>query len=72
MATATLPRQPLNASQIHFIQSLQFVKSEEKLKELKKIVSDFYFQQFEKEADKWWGVNNMTNEKLEEMLNDSK
>jgi hypothetical protein len=72
MATATLPHQPLNASQIHFIQSLQFVKSEEKLKELKKIVSDFYFQQFEKEADKWWDANNMTNEKLEEMLNEFK
>lgn len=66
---ATLSHQPLNATQIHFLQSLQFVKSEEKLRELKQLVSDFYFRQLGKETDKWWEENNMTDEKLEEMLN---
>jgi len=65
---ATLSNQQLNPAQIHFIQSLHFVKSEENMNELKRIVSDYYFQQLEKEADKWWDENDMTKEKFEAMI----
>jgi hypothetical protein len=68
---ATASPQPLNDMQIHFLQSLQFVKTEKMMQDLKQLVSDFYFQQLEEEADKWWEENNMTNEKLEAMLNAS-
>ena len=64
----TAVQQPLSATQIHFLQSLRFIKSEEKLRELKQIVSDFYFRQMEREADKWWDKNNMNNEKMDELL----
>jgi hypothetical protein len=67
---ATSVRQPLNATQIHFLQSLQFVKSEDSLRELKQIVSDYYFEQLEKESEQWWEENNMTPEKFNEMFRD--
>lgn len=65
---ATLSNRQLNPAQIHFIQSLRFVKSEKNMNELKRIVSDYYFQQLEKEADKWWDENDMTKEKFEAMI----
>lgn len=65
---ATSSHQPLNPAQIHFLQTLQFVKTDEMMQELQQIVSDFYFKKMEEEADNWWKDNNMTNEKMEEMF----
>ena len=59
---------PLNDMQIHFLQSLRFIKTDEMFLELKQIVSDYYFKKMEKETDKWWDENDMTNEKLEDMF----
>ena len=64
----TIANQPLNAMQIHFLQSLRFVKTDEMFQELKQIISDYYFKKMEEETDKWWNDNNMTNEKLDEMF----
>jgi len=63
--------QPLNAMQIHFLQSLRFVKTDEMFQELKQIISDYYFKKMEEETDKWWEENNMTNEKLDAMFANS-
>jgi hypothetical protein len=60
--------QPLNAMQIHFLQSLRFVNTDEMFQELKQIISDYYFKKMETETDKWWMENNMTAEKFEEMF----
>ena len=65
---ATLSHQPLNSAQIHFLQALQFVKTDRMMQELQQVVSNFYFKKIEEEADKWWEENDMTNEKLEEMF----
>ena len=65
---ATVANVPLNDMQIHFLQSLRFVKTDEMFRELKQIISDYYFKKMEEETDKWWNENNMTNEKLEEMF----
>jgi hypothetical protein len=65
---ATVTHAPLNDMQIHFLQSLRFVKSDEMFQELKQIISDYYFKKAEEETDKWWDEHNMTNEKLEEMF----
>ena len=65
---ATITNAPLNDMQIHFLQSLRFVKTDEMFRELKQIVSDYYFKKMEEETDKWWDENNMTNEKLEDMF----
>ena len=65
---AIMTHPPLNDMQIHFLQSLRFVKSDEMFLELKQVISDYYFKKMEEETDKWWDENNMTNEKLEEMF----
>jgi len=67
METAVV-NQPLNAMQIHFLQSLRFVKTNEMFQELKQVISDYYFKKMEEETDKWWDENEMTQEKLKEMF----
>ena len=59
---------PLNAMQIHLLQSLRFVNTDEMVQELKQIISDYYFKKMREETDKWWDENDMTNEKLDEMF----
>ena len=65
---AAVSNAPLNAMQIHFLQSLRFVKTDEMFQELKQIISNYYFQKMEEESDKWWDENDMTTEKLEELF----
>ena len=65
---ATAIKEPLNAMQIHFIQSLRFAKTDTMFQELKQVISDYYFKKMEESSDQWWEENNMTNEKLEEMF----
>jgi hypothetical protein len=67
MATATISHEPLNATQIHFLQSLHFVKSDEMMQELQQLVSNYYFKKMEEDADKWWQENDMTQEKFDAM-----
>ena len=64
----TVANTPLNAMQIHFLQSLQFVKTDEMYQELRQIISDYYFQKMEEDTDQWWEKNSMTQEKLDEMF----
>ena len=64
----TLSHEPLNPAQIHFLQTLQFVKTEQMMNELQQVVSDFYFKKMGEEANKWWDENNMTEEKMNEMF----
>ena len=67
---AAVLNSPLNATQIHFLQTLQFVKTTQMMHELQQVVSDFYFKKMNEEANKWWDENNMTTEKFEEMCKD--
>jgi len=67
----TVANPPLNAMQIHFLQSLRFVKTDEMFQDLKQVISDYYFKKMEDETDKWWDENEMTNEKLDEMFANS-
>jgi hypothetical protein len=66
---ATLIHTPLNAIQLHLLQTFAHIKSEESLEELKSILFDFYRRKLDEETDKWWKENNMTTEKFEEMCN---
>ena len=68
---ATFSHQPLNPAQIHFLQTLKFVKTEKMMQELQQVVSDFYFKKMEEQADKWWEESNMNNEKLQEIFHNS-
>jgi hypothetical protein len=56
--------QPLNETQIHFLQTLQFVKTEKMMQELQQVVSELYFKKMNEDAEKWWEENNMTAEKF--------
>jgi hypothetical protein len=58
---------PLNSTQVHFLQSLRFVKTDKMMQELQQVVSDFYFQKMNAEADKWWEDNDMTHEKFNDL-----
>ena len=64
---ASLTQHSLNPAQIHFLRTLQFVKTEKMMQELQQVVSDFFLKKIEEEADKWWEENDMTNEKLKEL-----
>jgi len=44
----------LNAAQLHFLQTLEFVKTEEMLEELKQIVRNYYIKKVQEEADRLW------------------
>jgi len=68
---ATAFQQPLNATQIHFLQTLQFVKTDKMMQELQQVVSEFYFKKMSEEADNWWEKNNMTAEKFDKLFDDA-
>ena len=62
--------QPLNNMQIHFLQTLQFVKTDKMMRELQQIVSEFYFKKMNEEAEQWWAENNMTTEKFDKLFDE--
>ena len=66
----TAVHQPLNNTQIHFLQTLQFVKTEKMMRELQQIVSEFYFKKMNEEAEQWWAENNMTTEKFDKLFDE--
>jgi len=58
----------LNPAQLHFLQILSFVKTDETLKDLKRLVRDFYSQQSQKEADRYWAAGIIGDHLLNEHL----
>ena len=61
---AVVGNPPLNAMQIHFLQSLRFVKTDEMFQELKQVISNYYFQKLKEEINQWWEENEMSNRKI--------
>jgi len=57
-----------NEAQLHFLKTLQFLKTEEELMELKQIVSDYYLKKLEKNIDTYWGEGKITDDILNEHL----
>jgi hypothetical protein len=58
----------LNPAQIHFLQILSHIKTDEALLNLKRLVRDFYAQQLQKEADKYWEEGKIGDHLLNEHL----
>jgi DNA primase len=58
----------LNPAQLHFLHILSHIKTDETLKELKRLVRDFYAQQLQKEADKYWEEGKIGDHLLNEHL----
>jgi len=58
----------LNSAQLHFLQILSHIKTDETLKDLKRLVRDYYIQQSQKEADKFWSDGKLGDHLLDEHL----
>ena len=58
----------LNPAQLHFLQILSHIKTDEALTDLKRLVRDFYAQQLQKEADQYWAEGKMSDRLLDEHL----
>jgi len=61
---------PLNAVQIHLLQTFAHIKSEDTLNELNTVLLNFYQTKLDEELDKWCEENDMTTEKFNEMCKD--
>jgi len=64
-----LSHQPLNATQVFVLQTFATAKTEKEREEITSLYLDYIQHRLDVETDKWWDENNMTNEKLEEILN---
>jgi len=61
-------RTGLNQAQIHFLQILSHIKTDEALTDLKRLVRNYYAQQLQKEADKYWEEGKIGDHLLNEHL----
>jgi hypothetical protein len=65
----TLLNQPLNETQIFVLQTFATARTEKEREEITSLYLDYIQHRLDIETDKWWEENNMTNEKLDEILN---
>ena len=66
---AILSQAPLNSAQLFVLQTLAITKDNQEKEELTSLYLDYVQRKLDAATDKWWKTNNMTNEKLDEMLN---
>jgi len=66
---ATVTNPPLNAAQLFVLRTFAVANSEQDREELTSLYLDYIQKKLDAETDKWWKENDMTNEKLEEILN---
>lgn len=55
----------LNQAQLQILDMMSFIKSEETLKELKHIISDFFARQAQEEINRLWESGDLNKEKVE-------
>jgi hypothetical protein len=58
----------LNFAQLHFLRSLSFIKTEEELNELQKIVRDFYLKKMDEEVDRLWDEGKLSDSMIYEHM----
>jgi hypothetical protein len=63
---------PLNATQLFVLNTFVTAKSEQEKEELTSFYLDYIQKKLDTATDKWWKENDMTNEKLEEILTSPK
>jgi hypothetical protein len=66
---AVLTHTPHNAAQLFVLQTLATARSEQDKEELTSLYLDYIQRKLDNATDKWWTENEMTNEKLEVILN---
>ena len=55
----------LNEAQLQILDMMSFIKSEETLNDLKKVISDFFAQQAQDEIDRLWENSELNETKVE-------
>ena len=55
----------LNEAQLQILDMMSFIKSEETLNDLKKVISDFFAQQAQNEIDRLWKNGELNETKVE-------
>jgi len=66
---AMLPHKPLNPTQLFVLRTFATARTEKDREELTSLYLDYIQRKLDIEINKCWEENNMTNEKLEEILN---
>lgn len=56
----------LNEAQLQILDMMSFIKSEETLNDLKKVISDFFAQQAQNEIDRLWENGELNEAKVED------
>ena len=56
----------LTVGQLHILEMMNRCKTEESLKQLKKVLFDFYVKEAEKEAERLWNVGVISEEKIQQ------
>ena len=61
--------QPLNETQMFVLQTFAMAKDAQEKEELTSLYLDYIQRKMDAATDKWWKENEMTGEKLDEILN---
>jgi len=69
MEAAILSQSTLNDAQMFVLHTLSIAKGKQEKEELTSLYLDYIQRKMDAETDKWWKENDMTNEKLDEILN---
>ena len=59
---------PMNDAQLFVFKTFAAVRNEREKEELTSLYLDYIQKKMDEESDKWWKENNMTHEKMEEIL----
>ena len=63
-------RPVFNPVQLHILEMFNYCKTDESMEELKNVLSDFYAQKVQKEADRLWDSGDLNGEAIERILNE--
>jgi hypothetical protein len=69
MEATILSQSTLNDAQLFVLQTLSTARGKQEKEELTSLYLDYIQHKMDAETDKWWKENDMTNEKLDEILN---
>lgn len=61
-------RSVFNPVQLHILEMFNYCKTDESMEELKNVLSDFYAQKVQKEADRLWDSGDLNGEAIERIL----
>ncbi len=63
-------RSVFNPVQLHILEMFKYCKTDESMEELMNVLSDFYAQKVQKEADRLWDSGQLNGEAIERILDE--